>query len=355
MIKHALAACALAAVGLSAISLPAAHTDSQVSGFSVHDGKIYDANQKQFVPQGINLPYAWFKNQDQSFADARQAGANTVRVVLSGDRWGPNTAEEVSHVIELCKDNHLVCILENHDTTGFGEDPAATSLAEAVEYWTSVAEEVKGQEGYVMINIGNEPYGNSDTSRWADDTISAVQELRAVGVKNTLIVDAPNWGQDWSLTMRDTAEQVSAADDNLVFDVHMYGVFDTPQSVTDYIDSFTSRNLAIMVGEFADFHTSGIPAVDTILSYTRSENIGMLGWSWSGNGGADAPLDLVKDFDATQLTSWGERFINGADGLKERRALPASVYTRKQCHKNSQKRADRDHPGSSRALSRSCR
>ena len=325
MIARTLAATAMAALALGSLAT-AAQADTG-TGFHVDSGKIYDANGQQFIPQGVNIPYAWYQDETQSFADARAAGANAVRVVLSGGRWGATSTSEVTEVINLCKENQLVCILEDHDTTGYGEDSAATPLSSSVNFWKGVSSAIKGQEDYVMVNIGNEPYGNSGYSSWASDTVDAIGQLRSAGIENTLVVDGPNWGQDWSYTMRDNASTVAAADDNLVFDVHMYGVFDSASAVTSYLDSFTSQNLAIMVGEFANHHTSGTPDADTILSYTRTQGIGMLGWSWSGNSGADAPLDMVEDFDASRLTSWGQRFINGNDGLKARSPQIASVYT----------------------------
>jgi len=106
----------------------------------------------------------------------------------------------------------------------------------------------------------------------------------------------------------------------------MYGVFDTAAEVRAYLDSFTSRRLPIMVGEFGDNHSDGNPDEATIMSYTRSQGLGMLGWSWSGNGSGVEYLDMVNGFSANSLTPWGQRFVNGADGLKARNAPVASVY-----------------------------
>ncbi|MFF8347875.1 cellulase family glycosylhydrolase [Cellulosimicrobium funkei] len=320
-------AIALSAV-LALLAVPALAQGASAAndGFSVRGGNIYDANGNQFVPVGANHAHAWYPSQTQSFADIRAAGANTVRVVLSGGRYGTSSASDVSAVIERCKRNQLVCILENHDTTGYGEDGSARSLANAARYWTSIASALRGQERYVMINIGNEPFGNSGYQNWTRDTVAAIQTLRGAGLDHTLVVDAPNWGQDWSFTMRDNAPTVAAADSNVVFSIHMYGVFDTAAEVRAYLDSFTSRRLAIMVGEFGDNHSDGNPDEATIMSYTRSQGIGMLGWSWSGNGSGVEYLDMVNGFSASSLTPWGQRFINGADGLKARNAPVASVY-----------------------------
>ncbi|MGN7860422.1 cellulase family glycosylhydrolase [Microbacterium sp. 22303] len=313
------------ALALTLIAPVAAQASS--NGFSVSGGRIYDANGSLFVPQGINHPLQWYPTQTGAFADARAAGANTIRVVLSGGRYGTSSAAMVADAIARCKANKLVCILEDHDTTGYGEDSSAYTLAQAAQFWVSLRSTLVGQEKYVMINIGNEPFGNSGYANWKSATISAVQTLRAAGLTHTLIVDAPNWGQDWTFTMRDNAAAVAAVDGNTVFSVHMYGIFSTASAVKSYIDSFTSRGLPLLVGEFANYHASGVPDASTILSYTRSQGIGMLAWSWSGNSGEDVPLDLVNGFNPGSLTSWGQRFLNGADGLTARAPQLATVYT----------------------------
>lgn len=147
---------------LALVAMPASAAEpAPGTGFTVNGGQILDANGQRFIPQGINHAHAWYPSETSSIADIRAAGANTVRVVLSGGRYGTSSASEVADVISLCKQNQLVCILENHDTTGYGEDGSATSLATAAQYWASIASVLKGQEAYVMINIGNEPFGNT--------------------------------------------------------------------------------------------------------------------------------------------------------------------------------------------------
>jgi mannan endo-1,4-beta-mannosidase len=164
--------------------------------------------------RGASHPHTWFADRlNTSLAGIKSHGANAVRVVLSsGGRWTRNSAADVSNVIAQCKANRLICMLEVHDTTGFGEEGAAISLDQAVDYWIDIQSALNGQENYVLINIGNEPYGNSGYQAWTAATANAISRMRAAGFDHTLVVDAPNWGQDWSFTMRDTAAQVYAAD-----------------------------------------------------------------------------------------------------------------------------------------------
>ncbi|ANZ40233.1 beta-mannosidase [Lentzea guizhouensis] len=304
-------------VGLSVLTAPS--VAQPAAGFHVSGGRLYDATGAEFVMRGVNHAHTWYTSRTtQALTDLKALRSNTVRVVLSsGDRWTRNDAADVANVISQCKRNRLICVLEVHDTTGYGEQSGAVSLARAVDYWISVQSAMTGQEAYVILNIGNEPWGNTGASAWTADTKSAISRLRAAGFSHTIMVDAPNWGQDWSFTMRDNAASVFAADPqrNTVFSVHMYGVFDTAAEITDYLGRFVAAGLPIVVGEFGHNHSDGDPDENTIFSYTQAQRLGYLGWSWSGNGGGVEYLDMATEFDASRLTSWGQRIFDGANGI----------------------------------------
>ncbi len=299
------------------------------AGFTISGGRLLDANGNQFIMRGVSHAHTWYPSQTNSFASIKALGANSVRVVLSsGDRWTKNTASDVANVITLCKNNRLICVLEVHDTTGYGEDGAATTLSRAVDYWISIQSVLTGQEKYIIVNIGNEPYGNGSAgNNWASDTSAAIRRLRTAGFQHTIMVDAPNWGQDWQNIMRDNAQTVFNADTarNTIFSIHMYGVYNTAAKVTDYLGRFRTAGLPIVVGEFGNMHSDGDPDEDTIMSYSQANGIGYLGWSWSGNGGGVEYLDMVNNFNANSLTPWGQRIFNGANGIKQT-SREATVY-----------------------------
>ncbi|WP_433789338.1 cellulase family glycosylhydrolase [Actinoplanes sp. CA-252034] len=312
-----LAAVLTAAAAVLTLAQPA----QAAAGFTVSGTRILDANGNTFLMRGVNHAHTWYASQtSSSLTNIKALGANTVRVVLaSGQRWTANAASDVSNVITQCKANRLICVLEVHDTTGYGEQSGAATLAQAVDYWISVKSALTGQENFVILNIGNEPYGNGTASTgWTADTKSAITRLRAAGFQHQIMVDAPNWGQDWQFIMRDNAASVFAADPNrnTVFSIHMYGVFDTAAEINDYLGRFQSAGLPIVVGEFGHDHSDGNPDEDTILATSQQLGIGYLGWSWSGNGGGVEYLDLVTNFNPAQLTSWGQRLFNGANGIK---------------------------------------
>ncbi|MEU6394771.1 cellulase family glycosylhydrolase [Streptomyces sp. NPDC046939] len=320
-------------LGLLALTAPAAHAAAPergaaaATGLHVSGGRLLEGNGNDFVMRGVNHAHTWYPGETQSLADIKALGANTVRVVLSdGHRWNRNSAQDVAAVIADCKANRLICVLEVHDTTGYGEDAAAGTLDHAADYWISLKDVLAGEEDYVVINIGNEPWGNTDPAGWTAPTTAAIKKLRAAGFTHTLMVDAPNWGQDWQGVMKANAAQVYAADPtgNLLFSIHMYSVYDTAQEITDYLKSYVDAKLPLVIGEFGGPADQwGDPDEDTMTAAAQQLGLGWLAWSWSGN--TDPVLDLAIDFDPARLSAWGERVFHGANGIAQT-AREATVF-----------------------------
>ena len=323
------ALCPGAALAQSPAARSAAVTSpgAQAAGLHISDGRLLEGNGNDFVMRGVNHAHTWYPGETQSLADVKALGANSVRVVLSdGHRWSENGPADVAAVIQQCKANRLICVLEVHDTTGYGEDAAAGTLDHAADYWIGLKDVLAGQEDYVIVNIGNEPWGNTDPAGWTEPTTAAVKKLRAAGLQHTIMVDAPNWGQDWQGVMRANARSVYDADPtgNLIFSIHMYSVFDTAQEITDYLNAFVDAELPILIGEFggpADQY--GDPDEDTMMATAEQLGLGYLAWSWSGN--TDPVLDLALDFDPSRLSGWGERIFHGVNGIAQT-SEEATVY-----------------------------
>ncbi|MGP4009766.1 cellulase family glycosylhydrolase [Streptomyces sp. 4N124] len=307
-------------VVLGALAAAPAHAEppsARATGLHISDGRLLEGNGNDFVMRGVNHAHTWYPGETQSLADIKAFGANTVRVVLSnGHRWTRNSAADVAAVVADCKANRLICVLEVHDTTGYGEEAAAATLDSAADYWIGLKDVLAGQENYVIINIGNEPWGNTNPAGWTAPTVAAVQKLRSAGFEHTIMVDAPNWGQDWQGVMRANAQTVYDADPtgNLIFSIHMYSVFDTAQEITDYLNAFVTARLPILIGEFGGPPDQyGDPDEDTMMAAAEQLDLGYLAWSWSGN--TDPILDLAIDFDPARLSSWGQRVFHGANGI----------------------------------------
>ncbi|HST86345.1 MAG TPA: cellulase family glycosylhydrolase [Kineosporiaceae bacterium] len=298
---------------------------SAATGLHISGTNIVEANGKTFIMRGVSHEHTWFANQTSSFANIKAAGANTVRVVLSGGRWTANSASDVANVVSLCKTNRLICVLEDHDTTGYGEDTAAYSLDQAVDYWIGLKDVLAGQENYIVINIGNEPIGNTNPGQWTDASVAAVKRMRSNGFQHLLMVDAPNWGQDWSNTMRDNAQPVLDADSqhNTVLSIHMYDVYNTAAKVKDYLDQIQAKNWPLVIGEFGWQQSASNVDDQAVMAESVARGLGYIGWSWAGNN--DPYLDMATNFDPTQLSTWGVRIFNGTNGIKAT-AKEATIY-----------------------------
>jgi mannan endo-1,4-beta-mannosidase len=120
------------------------------AGFSVSGSQLIDGRGNPFIMRGINHAHTWYTSRTpKAMVDIAATGANTVRVVLSdGQRWTKNSSSDVANIIKLCKDNKMICMLEVHDPTGYGEDTAAGTVAKTVQYWLEIASVLKGQEDF---------------------------------------------------------------------------------------------------------------------------------------------------------------------------------------------------------------
>ncbi|WP_433050025.1 cellulase family glycosylhydrolase [Dactylosporangium sp. CS-033363] len=287
-------------------------------GIQVRNGRLVEANGSDLVLRGVNHDFIWYPDKNGSFAAIKATGANAVRVPLGmGYQFRRTKPEEVRTIVGLCRQQRLVCILDAHDTSGFGQDKKAVPMADAVAFWLSLKSELAGQEDHIIVNVANEPFGVGADWPWAQQSADAIRTLRAAGFKHTLLIDAPGWGQDEAYIMRDNAEQVRAADPtgNTAFDIHMYGEFDNAGKVNSYLGSFTRRKLPVIIGEFSGEHEWGDPDEDAIMAYAEGHSVGYFGWSWSGNDTPYSYLDLVHDFNPASRTAWGERFLTGPNGI----------------------------------------
>jgi len=326
----ALLAALLVAVAAGFAGAPPARAAGDTAGIRVRDGRLVEATGSDLVLRGVNHDFMSYPDENGAFAAIKAAGANAVRIPLGiGHRWRADDSHDVATVVGLCRQNRLVCVLDAHDTTGFGEERTAATIAQAVRFWLDVRPALIGQEDYAIINIANEPFGNGTTMPWAAQTADAIRQLRAPGYRHTLMVNAPRWGPDESFVMGDNANRVLAADPtgNTVFDIHMYGQFTTASKVNAYLGAFTSRRLPIVIGEFAAEHRWGNPDEDAIMAAAQAYQVGYFGWSWSGNDPQDSYLDLVDRFDPGSRTPWGQRFINGPNGLHTA-TREATIYRR---------------------------
>lgn len=288
-------------------------------GFYVDGTKLYDTNGNEFVMRGINHAHSWFKDKLETAIPAIAAtGANSVRIVLSdGQQWTKDPLEDVEEIVELCKANKMICVLEVHDNTGMNE---IDRLLNTVDYWVEMKSVLDANKEYVILNISNEWVGDWDAKTWYQGYSQAVEKLRDAGIENTIMIDAAGWGQ--------YAEPINKygktlleedPDKNIVFSVHMYGsAGKNSRAIKQNLKYATDNDLCVVVGEFGYNHSDGDVDEGYIMQYCCENDIGYLGWSWKGNGGGVEYLDIALDWEGNSLSEdWGENLINGENGIRE--------------------------------------
>lgn len=331
----------------SAFSLHAQEHD----GFHIAGSDLHDANGNNFVMKGINVPLAWFTNQTLTnignIADV--SGANTFRIVVgncyapqdgTGDDWC--TAEnDWKQAVELCIENDVIPMIEVHNVLG-SNDP--DDLQAVADWWASHADYLTSPEiaPYILINISNEwgnwqmanPNQEPSQTVWRDAYNAAISTIRDAGITTTLIVDAPNYGQDYQTsTILNQAPAVLENDPegNIMFSVHMYCQWSVngESSISTDLPAIKNAGIPINVGEFGPEHEQGDGFCDIdedlILSTADEHGIGWQAWSWTGNGACCESLDMSNDWAGTDLTTWGDRIINGENGTQT--SYAASVFT----------------------------
>lgn len=92
------------------------------------------------------------------------------------------------------------------------------------------------------------------------------------------------------------------------------------------LDEFADHNLPLVIGEFGHEHNDQDVAEDRIMERAEQDGLGYIGWSWTGNSADVEVLDMSNDWLGEELTEWGERIINGENGIKET-SQPAKVYS----------------------------
>ena len=323
-------------------------------GFHTDGVKLLDANGKEFLMRGYNYSYAWQKNWwGAAFSTAKKYNCNALRIQLSDgqkDLGGYCDADQVSKLISSCKDNHFIGVFNVQDTGG-GND--ANVLLHAADYWVGIKNAVIGQEKYCIVNIGNEwmgspgrdcngKWGDYQENLWSDTYIEAVRRIRSAGIKNTLMIDCNGYGQYadiiWKEGQRILDEDKKYFKDgkpNIIFSIHFYEkacYWDYEKGVgsrvAHSIDKALSIGAPVCIGEYAYSRKSEEWKMDweTIQDYSKTMNIGYLGWSFTGNGDAESQgLDMFNS-DGSQMYKNGECIIRHPNDGIQATSVICSVY-----------------------------
>jgi len=210
-------------------------------GFFVLNGKLYDANGKEFRMRGVDRNHY----DSNSQAGIAKSGANTVRMFADTD-YG----ESVAGLVNIVQTQHIAekeVPIPTSSSTAAGTATSCSTdtavLSSVVASWVSAASSWTPLDKYQIINIANE-WGPANSTVWRDSYIAAIASMRSAGYLGTLLVDAGGCGQDLAdlLTYSGAVFQ-SDPQLNIMFALHLYG------SVNDYtapISGITKGNPTVV-------------------------------------------------------------------------------------------------------------
>ncbi len=308
---------------------PAGNTGT---GFFVSGGKLYDAKGVEFRIRGVN------RNHWDSYGTPTGlplSGANTERMVLS---FANSTTYNMNIVATQTVPNKIVPIPGNWTATCKSD---VASLSAIVDVWVAQASTWTTLNSTGLINIANE-WGPPNSTVWRDSYIDAIGRMRAAGYTGTLVVDSGGCGQDAQDIIKYGAA-VLAADPqkNILFDVHVYGGFSFPATVSwqqDYTTSMAqlkATGLPIILGEFGPGKRIGpSPTLITpqqVIATAEANGWGWMPWSWDDNNLANCSSD-DNGFSMTvhcgtykttaDLTAFGQTIVP----ILQSTAVKASIF-----------------------------
>jgi mannan endo-1,4-beta-mannosidase len=295
-------------------------------GFTVSGTQLLDANGKEFIIRGVNNPHIWYQKKSfRSLAKIARLKTNCIRIVwqTTGKPY------QLEKIIKRCIKLEIIPMVELHDATG---DPKTEKLLNIIAYYTDslIKKVLIKYEKYILINLANEWGDYFVTAEyWKTSYIQAIDKIRNAGIKTTLVIDAPAWGQNLQPILQYGKDLLNYdPQKNLLFSIHMYGSWNNPDTIEAELQKAYNLPLPLIVGEFGYNYDGGNNNLKckadhtVILRKCQELGYGYMPWSWAGNDKKNAWLDLS---DWKNLTWWGKEVFLGKNGICET-AKKASVF-----------------------------
>src|ERR1035437_1754568 len=188
--------------------------------------------------RGVNLT-GWFQTSStnqiqfskytkQDFQNIKSLGCNVIRLPInlfymtSGSpdyTVDPLFYEFLDQAVTWAEDLQLYLIIDNHTNDDLASKNANLQIV-LTKVWTQMASHYKDRSNYILYEILNEPNGSITTAVWGGIQQAAINCIRAVDGKHTIVVGGSGYNSYTEL-----ASLPYYTDTNLLYTFHFYDPF----------------------------------------------------------------------------------------------------------------------------------
>jgi len=341
------------------------------------DGKLFNPCNEEIVLRGINYSaiddYYLIKQMNSTNAKFNQivaTGANALRIQwVSDSSIRTNLGkDEVANLKDLdtllvrCARNQIIPIVTLFDLTYQSNTQNWSAFDNLINsFWlrSDVIRLINKHKRYLIINLANE------VGLWKNSTIGqqdaldtfvahyklAIRKLRNAGIRVPIMIDAPDFGQNWDIFESLNADGIvgnsilqSDPFKNIVFSVHSYWRFKPNEfdnagenlvSMKNELDRIQLQKPTFVFGEVANNQSP--PSNEckwplnftTFLSLLQQRKLGWLSWTWTDDNCASRQM---RSYDPQGVQSsntfYGDSIINSpVYGLKSTSIKAACTFS----------------------------
>ncbi len=195
-------------------------------------GGIDAFEQTKQMRRGVNIigydplwkDFSKARFQNRHFRLIKEAGFQTVRVNLAAFehmdpqyQLDPQWLKTLDRVVKGALDNKLTIILDEHDFTYCGADPAGCH-DKLMAFWRQVAGRYKDAPPAVVFEILNEPNQKLTSGLWNADLKEALAIIREKNPARNVVIGPSFWNNIHTLAQL----ELPAADRHIIVTVHYY-------------------------------------------------------------------------------------------------------------------------------------
>ena len=201
-------------------------------------GKMeFSAAQTPFS-RGVNLT-GWFqtastnqiqfsKYTKQDFQNIKSLGCDVIRLPINmfhmtsgspGYTIDPLFYDFLDQAVTWAEELQMYLIIDNHTSDDLASKNANLQ-AVLTNVWTQVATHYKDRSTYILYEILNEPNGSLTTAAWGSIQQAAINAIRTVDTKHTIVVGAAGFN-----TYSELSSLPNYTDTKLIYTFHFYDPF----------------------------------------------------------------------------------------------------------------------------------